>query len=161
MTRGWITFLLVVGCAGGLAEDRGTLDNVPKAAAASLQQQAAGMAIQRVEHETERGVETYEATWYAGGVRHEAKVSADGKLLELEVEVVERDVPAAVRATAERALGQSGAKYERQLDGSYEAEIVVDGKEREVAIDASGKLIRSGDEDEDGDDGGGGEEDDD
>jgi hypothetical protein len=109
------------------------------------------MTITKVDRETEDGQEVFEAVWFVGGVRHEAKVTATGVLLELEVEVAEKDVPAPVRATAAKALG-TGVKYVRLMSGNYEAEIEVDGKEQELVIAADGTAATTKDEDDDEDD---------
>ena len=134
-----IVVLALTACAGG-AEDRSTLDSIPKAAAATVRQHAGGMTITKVDRETEDGQEVFEAVWFVGGVRHEAKVTAAGVLLELEVDVAEGDVPAPVRATAAKALGK-GIKYTRLMKGNYEAEIEVGGKEKEIVIAADGTLV--------------------
>ena len=98
----------------------------------------------------------YEATWMADGTRHEAKVDATGKLVELEVDVALENVPVPVREAAAKALvGATHIKFVRIVTGSYQAEAVIDGKEREIEVDASGNLQRG---DDDGDDDG--EEDD-
>lgn len=141
--------LLVVGCAG--TGEHGTLDTIPKPAAEALRVEAGGVAIEKVERELEGGVELWEATWVANGRRHEAKVSAAGVLVEYEVEVPAAEVPPAVRATAVRELGV-GARYERLMDGTYEAEIVVAGKEREVVIGVDGQLVGREPDDDDAED---------
>lgn len=152
MTRVLAACVLWVGCAG--VEERSTLDTIPKAAAATVRQQARGVAIHKIDREQEAGQEVYEAVWYVAGKKHEAKVTATGVLLELEVEVAEAEVPAAVRVTVEKELG-SGAKYVRLKDGSFEAEKTASGKQRELVVGGDGRVV--GREQEDDDD----EEDDD
>lgn len=151
----------VVGCAGG-QEDRGTLEAVPRAAAAALHERSGG-GVRRVERELEGGVEMWEGSWLdAAGRRHELKVTADGRVVEHEVEVAEGEVPAAVRATAVRVLG-AGASYVKVVTtGNYEAERIVEGKERDVMIAPDGRVVGDeGEAGEGGDHGDGGDDGDD
>jgi hypothetical protein len=134
----------LMACAG--SEDRSTLDSIPKAAAQAVRTQAHGMTVTKVEREIEGGEEVFEAVWFEQGARHEAKVTASGKLLELEVEVADAAVPAAVKETAARQLG-TGATYVRLLSGNYEAEL----KHREIEIAANGTVVTPPIEDEDDD----------
>src|SRR5438045_2671763 len=98
-----LVLMMLIGCAGG--DERGTLDSVPNAAARALRAQSAGVTLTKIEREVEGGVEMWEATWIENGRKHEAKVNAAGVVVEHEVEVPEAEVPAPVRATAERVLG--------------------------------------------------------
>jgi len=160
MKKIWILISLIglVGCAGSTDENKGALDTLPKPAAAALQQRAGGAPIEQTHREVEGGKEYYEGVWHVNGARHEVKVTADGTVVEVEEEVAADQVPAAVRATAERELGQKVATFERQMDGSYEAEVVVNGKEKEVRIGTDGSVLPP---DEDAEDAGGGDADDD
>ena len=145
----------LVACSSSVEGDRNTLDNIPKVVAMTIRQSAGSAQIQ-VKEEHDKTGDFYEATWMADGTRHEAKVDATGKLVELEVDVALENVPVPVREAAAKALvGATHIKFVRIVTGSYQAEAVIDGKEREIEVDASGNLQRG---DDDGDDDG--EEDD-
>ena len=146
----FVVLVILIGCAGG--DERGTLESVPKAAAQALRTRSGGVALNKVDREVEGGVEMWEATWFENGRKHEAKVNAAGVVVEHEVEVPEAEVPPAVRATAETAVGK-GAQFVRHMTGNYEAELVVGGKEKEVMIAPDGTIVGGdGDDDDDGDD---------
>ncbi|HEU0035876.1 MAG TPA: hypothetical protein VFQ53_34925 [Kofleriaceae bacterium] len=59
-----------------------------------------------------------------------------------------RPIPDAVRATATRELGPA-VEYERRADGSYEAEAIVNGRERELVIATDGRVLRVSDDEDD------------
>ena len=70
-------------------------------------------------------------------------------------EVSLRQVPAAVRATIEKHAGQGEiVEIEREMEGGqvvYAAEVIVNGKEMEFLISATGEYLGAEVEDEDGD----------
>ena len=149
---------------------RHSLDEVPKAARAALDAQARGAEITRVERETERGVDVYEGTWTADGRTYEAKVSADGRLIEREEAIAAEEAPEQVRAEiARRFPSASDISYVRKIfyvsgeSINYEVELRVDGKRHEVLLSATGQDVQDptdegedesedGDEDDDDDD---------
>ena len=82
------------------------------------------------------------------GREHEAKVTADGTLVELEEAVDAKSVPTSVRRAAAKMFPKSAKlKFEKKMFVMYEVEATVDGKEREVLISPSGKV--HGDHDDD------------
>lgn len=132
--RSWLVgLLLVAGCARPAKTT--TLDSIPRAAADAIRGQAGGAAIEEVERE-EGEAELYEAKWIESGRRHELTVDAAGQVVEHEIEVPEVEVPAPVRATAQRELG-AVATWEKTMLGRYKAEV----GDREVVIDADGAVI--------------------
>lgn len=140
---------LLVACGGG-GHHESTLDSIPPPAAATLTAQAGAAAIMHVSREMERGRELYEASWMVDGLEREAKVTATGELVELEIQIREADVPAAVRAAAARSLtGATTIKYVRLQGDLYEAEAMINGRERDVTLTASGAPVQE-DDDEDG-----------
>ncbi len=70
-------------------------------------------------------------------------------------EVSLRQVPAAVRATIEKHAGEGAiVEIEREMEGGqvvYEGEVIVNGKEMEFLISATGEYLGAEVEDEDGD----------
>ncbi len=142
-------------------EEKIPLDQVPVKAREALLKHARGATITEVEREKERGVVLYEAQWKADGREHEAKVTASGELVELEEEVDPNQVPAAVKATAAEKF-PAGAKleYEKKMIVLYEIEAKIDGKEREVLISPTGKVLGKKHSHHDNDDGDDDEDDD-
>ena len=146
-------FLVLVACAGGAGGDRMTMASIPPPAAAALNAQAGAAAIRQVSRGTEGGREVFEAEWSEGGLEREAKVTAAGEILELEIEVREADVPAPVRTAAASALiGATKIKYVRLKGSLFEAEARIHGKEHEVTLTASGAPVHDHDDDDDDDD---------
>ena len=134
-------------------EDDLTIDQVPEPARGALLRLAGGEKIIEAEREREHGVIVYEAAWMANGTEHGAAVTADGTLIEIEETIPVDQAPAAVRA----AIGQqfpAGAKVvvEKKMVVVYEAEARIDGKEKEVLIFPTGRVLHGDDEDDEGDD---------
>lgn len=123
--------------------------DVPPAVTSTVRSHA-GAAEYNVQRD---GNDRYEASWRDGDLERELVVTHDGKLLELEIEMREADVPAAVRETAKRELPVSAKlKYVKLSGDRYEVETIVDGREREVMIAASGAVVGRGDDDDDDED---------
>jgi len=119
------------GCKG--KETKVTIDQVPAAVAATLQQAAGNGTIDEIEMKDKKGVVTYSADITIDGKKWEAKVAADGKLIKMEeqkpgeegkeegkgkesdeknegkeadgVKVTFADLPPAVAATLQQAVG--------------------------------------------------------
>ena len=138
MTLRLFLVLSLVGC-GASSSERNTLDSIPKAAAAALRTEAHGAEITEVSRESEHGQELYEGTWREGGLRREAKVTADGKVVEVEREVAAAAVPEPVRVAASQALPAGAAiTYVLLGNGHYEAEALVSSKELEEVFKPDG-----------------------
>jgi hypothetical protein len=141
-----IAACVVAGCAGGLAD-------LPGPAAAALKKQSGGNELSGFEAERANGVALYEAAWTEGGVEHEAKVTADGDLVELEQAIPASDAPATVRAAVAKAFGDGArVRYVKKTWIVYEVEGKVGGRHREVIYTPTGATTREIDDD-DGDDG--------
>jgi hypothetical protein len=147
--------VLLIGCGGKSTTTQASspLTGVPGPAAAALQREAGSAKIESVEHETEGGAEMYEGKWVVDGLSHEVTVKADGTVVEREDEVAADQVPEPVRVSATAALpGAQKVVYVKLSSGNYEAETVVDGKEREVVMTADGKVVPEDDDGKPGDD---------
>jgi hypothetical protein len=155
MMRATLVVFLISGCAGSLAD-------VPAPAAAALQRQAGGAELRGFEKETANGVELYEAGWKDGGVHHEAKVTADGDLVELEESVGADTVPVTVRDAAAKRYGQAAKlHFVKKTWVVYEVEATVGGVHRETIFTPTGATTREiDDDDDDGDDADGADGDD-
>jgi hypothetical protein len=154
MMRAAIAFFVCAGCAGGLAD-------LPGPAAAALKKQSGGHELSGFETEHANGVALYEAGWTDGGVKHEATVTADGDVVELEQSIPASAVPAAVRAAAVKTFGEGAdVRYVKKTWVVYEIEGKVGDRHREAIFTPTGAATREID-DEDAVDDGEGEDDDD
>ncbi|UCG15191.1 MAG: hypothetical protein JSV19_07820 [Phycisphaerales bacterium] len=156
MKRKWVA-LTAIGCCvlGSLTlvgwamdteekEDAGkvTIEQLPAKAKDAVQRLVGTNTIKELEKETEHGTVVYGVEWTANGKEWEAEFTADGELLEVEEAVSADEVPAAVRDAAAKALGKAAkVEFERVTITLYEAEATVDGKEREILISPTGKLV--------------------
>jgi hypothetical protein len=143
--------VLLAGCGGKSTTTQASspLTGVPGPAAAALQREAGSATIESIDHETEGGAEMYEGKWTVGGLSHEVTVKADGTVVDREDEVAADQVPEPVRVSATAALpGAQKVVFVKHMSGNYEAEAVVDGKDREVELSADGKVL-PGDDDDD------------
>ena len=143
---------VVAGCAASRpgADDGGiSLDQIPDKAREALLTLAGGAPISAVECAQEHGLVLYEAEWSARGRAVEAKVTADGDLVELEEQVGADAVPRRVRAVAARVFPQGARiKYEKAMVVVYEIEARVDGREKEIRVLTTGRLFGRADKDE-------------
>jgi len=147
MSKRWILLVLFgLGLVAGIAvagnDAKISLDQVPAKAREALLKLANGNPITEVEREKEHGKVFYEAEWLVDGRETEAKVTADGDLVELEEVVDAKDVPAAVKAVVAKKF-PAGAKieYEKVMIVVYEVEAMINGKEREIMVLPTGKIM--------------------
>lgn len=154
MKKLWMTVTACLALATGLAFAADlSLNDVPEAAREAMKKLAGGARTTEVERENEHGVACYEAEWKVNGREVEAKVMANGDLLEMEQEVSASEVPQKVKAAAGKVFpAGADVEYERITVVMYEVEGKVDGKEREILIFPTG-VIHSQMDDEDEDEG--------
>lgn len=149
--------LLVAGAATGLAwdEEEMSLSQVPAQVREALLKLAGGAKITVVERENEHGAVSYEAEWEVNGREAEAEVTADGNLVKLEQEIGVSEVPAAVKATvAKKFPAGTKIEYERITMHFYEIEAEIGGREKEILVSPTGKILHAeaGEDDHDDDD---------
>jgi len=136
-----------------------SLDQIPAEARETLLHLADGAQIVAVEREKERGVELYEAEWRVNGKEAEAAVTASGDLVKMEQEVDAAALPDAVKATAAKHFpAEAKLECDKMTMVVYEIEAKVNGKEKEILVLPTGKMLGKGkekddDDDDDGDDG--------
>jgi len=68
-----------------------SINQVPEAVRRTLLREAGGHELEEIEEETQNGVTVYQAEWTVAGRKVEITVTADGKLLENEVEYDDKD----------------------------------------------------------------------
>lgn len=121
------------------------MDRLPAAIQKAVQQeQAAGATIKSVAAEKEDGKTVYQIETMLKGHARDLLVDGTGKIIEVEEEVAIDTVPVPVRSALE-ALGRV-VKVETVTKGTtvtYEAQVEKNGKRLEVAVDASGKRVKT------------------
>ena len=123
--------------------------DIPAAAKKALEEIAGGAAIREFETEMENGVAVYEAEWSAGGTEHEAAVLGDGTLVEREERVALEAAPEAVRAAIKAKFGADAkVVVERKTVVMYEAESRASGKEVEILVLPTGRVLDVPDDDD-------------
>lgn len=139
------------------------LDQCPGPVQNAIKKAAGSALVAEVEKEVEDGLTLYEAGWKVGDVDHEVVVNEVGDVMETEMAVSGGAVPAAVRKAAAKHLAE-GAKAEFEVKHVvlYEIEVMVDGKEVEILVDPSGRVMElEADDDHDHEDHDGEDDDDD
>ncbi len=130
-------------------------EDVPAAARAALRKLAGGARILKVEREREEGVEVYEAEWRDKGTKHEAAVTADGTLIEMEESVRLSDLPLAVRAAVAKHFPRNvRAEVAKKTIIVYEIEARVDGEEKELYVFPTGRVDEGAGQEDEGDEDG-------
>ncbi|MEZ6061585.1 MAG: hypothetical protein R3C19_14660 [Planctomycetaceae bacterium] len=121
-----------------------SLESIPAAVRSALGKLADGNSIESVEREKHDGRVQFEATWTVDGIEHEAAVTADGILIELQEAVAADTVPEAVRRISGRHFdGRESLEFERKLIAAYE----VENDEQEILLTPTGRRIEiEGDE---------------
>ncbi|NBV65180.1 MAG: hypothetical protein EBR71_12105, partial [Planctomycetes bacterium] len=115
--------------------------DLPEAARAIVKKSTKDDSVKKVTKETAHGVTTYEIDYMDGSVACAMLLSAAGDVIESERGIAHDKIPAAAMA----ALMQ---RYPNATLGDavvatkvvYEVEITVDGKKREVKMEASGAM---------------------
>jgi uncharacterized membrane protein YkoI len=132
-------------------------DDVPAGARAAFRKLANGGRITRVSRDYEDGVMVYEAEWMAKGTKHEAAVTEDGTLVEMEERVRMSSLPPAVQAAVARHFPPgTRLEIEKKTTVVYEIEGVIDGEEVELYVFPTGRVHgspKASDGDDDGADG--------
>ena len=116
---------------------------VPEKARRALQLLAREAVIEAYEHERRGDADHYEAEWTPiGGLTQEATVTADGELVETEIDVPAEGVPQAVRQAIQKRLGQRPVQYSRRVFITYEAEFEDNGQPVELTLWPTGQVLQ-------------------
>lgn len=130
-----------LGAEGEKKETEIKLADMPEAARTAVLKSTTAQAVKMVTKETAHGIDTYEVDYVDGAVPCAMIVSAAGDTIETERGVALDRIPAAAVA-AVKARFPSAQLGDAVVATKimYEIEIMVDGKKREVKVDASGAV---------------------
>lgn len=120
-----------------------TVDTAPAAVRAAAMKLAGGAAniTKVIREEDEDDVVTYEVEYTDGGVPCSANFSPAGDLMEQERATTEAKLPpAAVAALRHEFPNAAIADAQVVTRTFYEVQVVIDGKKREVRVDAAGAI---------------------
>ena len=150
--------VLAACCFGGLAAavdgSKTPIGLVPSRVKEAFQRESGGATITEVEASKMDGVPVYEAQGSAGGTSHEATVTAEGALVEIEETVSFEKIPGAVKSAILTSFGMNASVVvERKMIVVYEAEGKIAGKHAELIIMPTGRVHNDGNDDSDSDDG--------
>ena len=159
ISRSIIAFLLaagvtafVVGCASTRAckekkedaTERVSLAQLSAPARATVEKLTAGGKIDMIDKEVEKGKVVYDVEATVGGKHVEYTIATDGAVVGTETSIEYSELPAAVRAAAEKyfgsATGLKAVKGVEEGKTTYEVEGHKNGKKVAAEFDASGKL---------------------
>ena len=130
-----------LGAEGEKKETEIKLADMPEAARTAVLKSTTAQAVKMVTKETAHGIDTFEVDYVDGAVPCAMIVSAAGDTIETERGVALDRIPAAAVA-AVKARFPSAQLGDAVVATKimYEIEIMVDGKKREVKVDASGAV---------------------
>jgi uncharacterized membrane protein YkoI len=124
-------------------------DQVPKAVIAAFEKAFPNAKELEFEEELFEGKTAYEVEYKENNMEYEFLYSADGTLLQKEEEIDGKSLPEPVAQAVKKAHPEGEIKGVEQLmkpDGTvtgYEVEIKVAGKELELELDVSGKILKT------------------
>jgi YD repeat-containing protein len=128
-----------------------TLDQLSPEARKAIKRRAGQAELVGVEAITQCGSTVYEAAWMNGDVKHEITVTDAGDVISQEESIGIKRLPEVLHKLANKFAGDSKLKLERKMLVIYELEIEIDGQEKELCVDASGRQVNVelGDDDHD------------
>jgi hypothetical protein len=146
MTKLWLAAPALCAITLGAAEKQVQMKDLPAAVQQAIQEQTKGAEIKGLTEEKEKGHIEYEAETLVNGKVRDLLFDQRGTLVEVEQEVDINTLPGAARAAIEKyAAGGKLSVVETVTKGSvtnYEGHYTKGGKEREVKVDANGKLVK-------------------
>ncbi len=127
-------------------------DQVPKEVIAAFEKDNPKVKELKFEEETFEGKVAYEVEYKIKGKEYESIYGADGVLLQKEEEIKVKSLPESVVQAIKKEYPKAKIKEAENLmkpDGTvtgYEVEIKANGKEIELELDVSGKILKTEDE---------------
>jgi uncharacterized membrane protein YkoI len=124
------------------SEKQTTYNDLPAAVQKAAQRESRGSTVLRYSKEVEKGKVEYEVEMIVTGKSKDVSIDPSGKVIEIEQQVSLDTVPmAAMAAIRKGAAGGSVRKVEEVRSDSetaYEAQILSNGKRREIRVHADG-----------------------
>jgi hypothetical protein len=118
---------------------------VPAAALAALKKLAGSATIREYAEEIEHGHKFYEGSWKGADGNVDALVTESGAVVEIEEGMPAEQVPAAVRAAAEKEAGpHSDLTFERKTLYLYEIHYKQEGQSRESVFTPDARRYQEG-----------------
>jgi uncharacterized membrane protein YkoI len=145
-TASAIIISLALATATRAGEVEIPIEKLPEAIQKTMRETVGKGTIAKTVKETEKdGSVIYEVAYTVGTRKFEAEVSPKGKLLVIDEQIELSEAPDAVqKAIKDKTAGGKITKVEKATKGKevfYEAEFVKDGKEHEVKVAPSGKVL--------------------
>jgi len=129
------------------------VNQIAAGARKAIRKIAGDAMMDAVEKQTRDHVVVYEVEWEAEGSKHEVVVTAGGVLVETVRSLAPEAVPEDVSNAVARHLPTGvSVTFERKQTFQYEAEAKIEGKEVELLVSPTGRVLK-GDDDGDDDDG--------
>ena len=138
------TAALVLAMSAGFAQGKVKEADVPKAVTDAFKAKFPGAKVEKWEKEKDGN---YEAEFKVSGVENSANYSADGKLIETEVEMKVADLPkAASDYVTKNYAGYKISEAAKITDAAgkiaYEAEVEKGKEEMDLIFDSNGAFIK-------------------
>jgi uncharacterized membrane protein YkoI len=134
-----LVFCTAIAMAG---EKRLNYKDLPPDVQKTAQRESQGATVRGYSKDVENGKIEYEVEMIVGGKSRDVSIDPSGKVLEVEQQVALEDVPAAAMAAVRKEVGGGSIrKIEEVRSGAetaYEAEILSNGKHREIRVLADG-----------------------
>jgi uncharacterized membrane protein YkoI len=155
-TMMWLGASAVVGVLAAVTVDAGDAKklapgDVPKKIMDTVKARLPGAEVTSAEKETENGAIVFDLEMKDGGRKYEMDIKEDGTLVEIEKQVLDKDVPAAVTqalnakypgSAVKEVMEVNSVKGTRETPEHYEVVIATGGKEKEVVVSLDGKSVK-------------------
>jgi uncharacterized membrane protein YkoI len=124
---------------------------IPAAIMHTVKARLPGAQVTSAEKETENGSVVYDLEMKDGGRKYEMDIKEDGTLVEIEKQVMEKDVPEAITnavkakypsATIHEVMEVNKVEGTKETPQHYEVVIATGGKDKEVVVSLDGKSVK-------------------
>lgn len=127
-------------------EHKVTHSDLPAAVRKTADEQSAGATVHGYSRETDNGQVEYEVAMTKHGRNRDVSIAADGKVLEIEEEVLLDSLPTAVRDGLHQLAGSGTISKVESLTKkgavvAYEAHVNTAGKKSEIQVGPDGKPL--------------------
>jgi hypothetical protein len=125
--------------------------DLPQKIVQTVKARLPGAQITSAEKENENGGVVYDLEMKDGGRKYEMDIKEDGTLVEIEKQVMDKDVPAAVtqavkakypNATLREIMEVNKVEGTKETPQHYEVVISTGGKDKEVVVALDGKSVK-------------------